>query len=211
MARYIGPKEKLERRIGTKLFLKGERSYSPKSAMVKKPYPPGMHGKKRFRRFSEYGSQLQKKQKVKYIYRMLERQFKSFVKKAIKSKVNTSNLLAQLLESRLDNTVYRIGMAQSRDQAKQLVNHGHILVNKFKITIPSYKVKKGDLIEIREGSKKSHFFSSFVPQWISKNKPPGWIKVDIANQKAEITGIPTIEESGLENSDLQSIIEFYSR
>ena len=211
MARYTGPKEKLERRIGAKLFLKGERSYSPKSAMVKKPYPPGMHGKTRFRRLSEYGSQLQKKQKVKYIYRMLEKQFKSFVKKAMKSKDNTSDLLVQLLESRLDNTVYRIGLSQSRDQARQLVNHGHILVNKVKTAIPSYQVKKGDVIEIREGSKKIKYFSTLVPQWIEKVQPPQWIKRDIPAQRSEILSKPAFEESGLDYSDLQSIIEFYSR
>src|SRR3989344_7883114 len=149
MGRYTGPKEKLERRIGAKLFLKGERSYSPKSAMVKKPYPPGVHGKKTYRRLSEYGSQLQKKQKIKYIYRMLEKQFKSFVKKAMKSKENTTDILVQMLEGRLDNTIFRMGLAQSRDQARQLVNHGHILVNGIKTSIPSFQVKKGNKISIR--------------------------------------------------------------
>src|SRR3989338_10130167 len=99
---------------------------------------------------------------------MLEKQFRSFVKKAIKSKENTSDLLAQLLERRLDNVVFRIGLAQSRDQARQLVNHGHILVNKVKIAIPSYLVKKGDAIEVREGSKKTKYFSSLVSGWIEK-------------------------------------------
>lgn len=211
MARYTGPKEKLERRIGTKLFLKGDRSYSPKSAMTKKPYPPGMHGKTRTRRFSEYGSQLQRKQKIRYIYRLLEKQFRATVKKAMKSKDKTSDLLANLLESRLDNTVFRTGLAQSRDQARQLVNHGHILVNGVKTSIPSFQVKKGDKIEVREGSKKTKYFSALAPQWIQKHKPPRWIKLDAVSQKAEVTGIPTVEDSGLEYSDLQSIIEFYSR
>lgn len=211
MARYIGPKEKLERRIGTKLFLKGERSISPKSAMVKKPYPPGMHGKKRQKKLSEYGVQLQKKQKIKYIYRLLEKQFKNTVKKSMKSRENTSELLTQLLESRLDNIIFRIGLAQSRDQARQLVNHGHILVNKRKVTIPSYQTKKGDVIELREGSKKSRYFTELMPQWIKKNTPPQWINFDPQNIKAEVKGVPDIAESGLEIQDLQSIIEFYSR
>ena len=211
MARYTGPREKLERRIGTKLFLKGERSYSPKSAMVKRPYPPGVHGKKTYRRLSEYGSQLQKKQKIKYIYRMLEKQFKSFVKKSMKSKENTTDLLVQMLETRLDNTIFRMGLAQSRDQARQLVNHGHILVNGVKTGIPSFQVKKGSKISIREGSKKTKYFSSNVGQWIKNYTPPPWIKLDKNNYNAEIVSIPTMEESGLNYSDLQSTIEFYSR
>jgi len=211
MARYRGPREKLERRIGTKLFLKGERSYSPKSAMTRKPYPPGMHGGKKFRRISEYGIQLQKKQKVKYIYRLLEKQFKLYVKKALKSKENADNLLAQILESRLDNTVFRMGLAQSRDQARQLVTHGHILVNKSKMNIPSYQVKKEDVIGVREGSKKTTYFSALVPQWIEKNDPPEWIQLNAANQEAKITGLPTIRNSGLDPQDIQTIIELYSR
>ena len=149
MARYTGPKEKLERRIGTKLFLKGERSLSPKSAMVRKPYPPGMHGKAKFKKLSEYGLQLQSKQKIKYIYRLLEKQFKFYVKEAMKSKKETTALLVKNLEQRLDNAVYRMGLAQSRDQARQLVNHGHILVNNVKTDITSCRVKTGDKISIR--------------------------------------------------------------
>jgi len=172
MARYRGPREKLERRIGVKLFLKGERSYSPKAAMVKKPYPPGMHGGKKFRRISEYGNQLLKKQKIKYIYRLLEKQFKSYVKKASKSKEQTDDVLVKMLESRLDNTVFRMGLGQSRDQARQLVTHGHILVNSKKVNIPSYRIKKEDVIGVREGSKKITYFSSLVPQWQENNPLP---------------------------------------
>jgi len=211
MARYTGPKEKIERRIGTKLFLKGERSISPKSAMTRKPYPPGMHGKAKFKKLSEYGLQLQSKQKVKNIYRLLEKKFKFYVKEAMKSKKETTALLIKNLEQRLDNVVYRMGLAQSRDQARQLVNHGHILVNGVKTDISSYQVKKGDQISIREGSKNTRYFSALMPEWFAKHESPTWIKVEKNNLVGTIENAPEITESGLEFKDLQSIIEFYSR
>ena len=171
MARYTGPKEKIERRLGERLLLKGERSLSPKSAIVKKPYPPGMHGpvkSKRPKKLSEYGQQLKSKQKVRNTYRMLEKQFKNNIKSVLDSKKdNPYEVIMNKLEYRLDNIVYRLGVAQSRDQARQLVNHGHILVNDRKVTIPSYQTKIGDEIKIREGSKKSAFFTTLVPQWLA--------------------------------------------
>jgi len=211
MARYRGPKDKLERRIGEKLFLKGERSFSPKAAMVRRPYPPGEHGKKRAKRLSEYGTQLRKKQKVRIIYRLLEKKFKRYVTEAMTSPKETTELLVKTLESRLDNVVYRMGIGQSRDQARQLVNHGHILVNKKKVSIPSFETKRGDVIEIREGSKKATFFASLVPQWIEKADRPVWVKLNTKDMIGEVIGIPTIEDSGLEHNDLQGIVEFYSR
>ena len=211
MARYTGPREKLERRIGTKLFLKGERSLSPKSAMTRKPYPPGMHGKAKFKKLSEYGLQLQSKQKVKNIYRLLEKKFKFYVKEAMKSKKETTALLIKSLEQRLDNTVYRMGLAQSRDQARQLVSHGHILVNKVKTNIPSYQVQKGDQISVREGSKKTKYFSALLPEWFVKHESPGWIKVEKNTIIGTVEKSPEMADSGLEFKDLQSIIEFYSR
>jgi small subunit ribosomal protein S4 len=211
MARYIGPKEKIERRLGTKLFLKGERSYSPKSATVKRMYPPGMHGKSFKGRISEYGLQLQSKQKVRNTYRMLERQFKNWVKQAIKSKSETGEMLIKRLERRLDNIVYRSGLAQSRDQARQVVNHGHIMVNGRKVNIPSYEVKSGDVIKVREGSMKSKYFSALVPQWIKKYEAPKWIELDRDSFVVKVNGVPTILDSGLDSKDLQALIEFYSR
>jgi len=211
MARYIGPKEKIERRLGTKLFLKGERSYSPKSATVKRMYPPGMRGKKFHARLSEYGSQLQSKQKIRNIYRLLERQFKNWVKEAIGSEEETGEYLVKKLERRLDNVVFRAGFAQSRDQARQLVSHGHILLNGKKVTIPSLQVKTGDEIKVREGSLKTKYFTVLLPQWIKKHNPPSWIELDNDRLIARIIGVPTMEESGLENKDIQSLIEFYSR
>jgi small subunit ribosomal protein S4 len=211
MGRYIGPKEKIERRLGTKLFLKGERSYSQKSATVKRMYPPGMRGKKSRPRLSEYGSQLQSKQKIRNIYRLMERQFKNWAKEAIESKSETGEYLMRKLERRLDNVVFRAGFAQSRDQARQLVTHGHILVNGKKVTIPSYQVKIGDEIRIREGSLKTKYFTMLLPQWIKKWKPPSWINLDSDSLTAKVKGAPTMVESGLENKDIQSLIEFYSR
>jgi small subunit ribosomal protein S4 len=211
MARYRGPKEKIERRLGTKLFLKGERSLSPKSATVKRMYVPGQHGKSFRGRLSEFGLQLQSKQRVKNAYRMLEKQFKNWAKEAIESKAETGDYLIKRLERRLDNIVYRSGLAQSRDQARQVVNHGHILVNGRKVSIPSYEVKTGDVITVREGSKKSAYFSSLVPQWIQKYQAPAWIELDPTALTAKVVGIPTIVDSGMEPKDIQAIIEFYSR
>lgn len=211
MARYTGPKEKIERRLGERLFLKGERSYSPKSAMVKKPYPPGMHGQKASRKLSEFGLQLRSKQKVKNVYRMLEKQFKSYVKSAVESKREVHETIVNRLETRLDNVVFRMGLGQSRDQAKQIVSHGHILVNDRKTNIPSYQVKISDVLKVREGSSKSPYFTLLVPQWIKKYEPPKWMDVDKDKLTAKIVALPTLEESGIQPNDLQAIIEYYSR
>src|SRR3989344_5842821 len=211
MARYTGPKEKIERRIGERLFLKGERSHSQKSAMVKKPYPPGLHGKKGSRKLSEFGLQLKSKQKVKNIYRLLERQFKNYIKSSLASKKEPYATILNKLESRLDNTVFRMGFGQSRDQARQLVSHGHILVNGKRVNIPSYEVPVGDTITVREGSKKSVFFSSLVNQWLKNYETPPWLAMNKDKLEGKVTGKQTVEESCIRPDDLQSIIEFYSR
>ncbi|KKS01636.1 MAG: 30S ribosomal protein S4 [Candidatus Yanofskybacteria bacterium GW2011_GWA2_41_22] len=211
MARYLGPREKIERRIGEKLYLKGDRSYSPKSATVKKPYPPGLHGKKGTRKSSEYGQQLRAKQKVKNVYRMLEKQFKSYIKSAVASKNDPYALILKKLEGRLDNIVFRAGIAQSRDQARQIVSHGHITVNGKKINIPSYEIKTGDIVAVKENSKKASLFSALAPQWLKKYDAPAWIALDKEKMSAKINGLPTLIESGIQTKDLQAIIEFYSR
>lgn len=211
MARYTGPREKIERRIGEKLYLKGERSYSPKSSATKKPYPPGIHGKKGSRKLSEYGQQLKAKQKVKNIYRLLEKQFKSYIKSAVVSKKDPYDAILKKLEGRLDNTVFRTGIAQSRDQARQIVGHGHITVNGKKINIPSYEIKTGDTIAVKENSKKTSFFSTLMPQWLKRYDAPTWISLDKEKMSAKINNLPTLVESGIQIKDLQAIIEFYSR
>lgn len=212
MARYIGPKEKIERRLGERLFLKGERSLSSKSAIVKKPYPPGIHGKRGgFKKLSEYGQQLKSKQKIRNTYRLLENQFKNYIKSPSVSKGNLSEAILNKLEHRLDNVVYRMGLAQSRDQARQLVNHGHILVNNRKVSIPSYEARLGDMIKIKESSKKSTYFTSLVPQWLKKHETPSWVEIDKDQIIGRVKGYPTLEESGLDPNDLQATIEYYSR
>ena len=142
---------------------------------------------------------------------MLEKQFKNLAKVAIKSKKETGDLLVRSLEKRLDNVVYRAGIAQSRDQARQLVSHGHITVNGRKTTIPSFEVKTGDVIKIREGSMKSKYFSALAPQWMQKYEAPKWMELDKNTLTAKIVGLPTVQDSGLEAKDIQSLIEFYSR
>jgi small subunit ribosomal protein S4 len=174
-------------------------------------YPPGVHGKKFQRRLSEFGQQLQSKQKIRQTYRMMETQFKNWAKEAIKSKGETGEALVKKLENRLDNVVYRAGLAQSRDQARQVVNHGHILVNDKKVNIPSYQTKTGDVLKIRGGSAKSTYFSASVPQWIKKYEPPKWLSLDKDALVVKITGIPTMQDSGLDGKDIRSLIEFYSR
>lgn len=213
MARYTGPREKIERRLGEKLFLKGERSHSQKSALTRRPYPPGAHGagKRRFSKTSEFGMQLKSKQKVRNIYRLLEKQFKSTVKKALETKKQPHEAILRAFESRLDNTVFRSGIAQSRDQARQLVNHGHILVNGKKVTIPSYTTKLNDVISVREGSKRMPFFTALAPQWLKGFNAPVWIELDKEKIVAKVKGYPELVDSGLKTDDLQAIIEYYSR
>jgi small subunit ribosomal protein S4 len=211
MARYTGPREKIERRLGEKLYLKGERSYSQKSGMTRKPYPPGMHGQKGSRKASEFAQQLKSKQKVKNVYRLLEKQFKNYIKKAANSKKEPYEFILKRLENRLDNVVFRMGFGQSRDQARQLVNHGHILVNGKRATIPSFEVKIGDELGVRKGSLKSPFFMNLMPIWLKKYDAPAWITLDKEKMTAKVKGQPTLMESGINVGDLQAIIEFYSR
>ncbi len=211
MARYTGPKEKIERRLGERLYIKGQRSALGKTAIGKKPYPPGANGQKPSRKASEYGQQLKSKQKVKNIYRLLEKQFKSYVKAAVATKKEPYLIILNALEHRLDNVVFRLGIGQSRDQARQLVNHGHILVNGRKVNIPSAQVSIGDVISIREGSKKSPFFMNLVPQWLPAYDAPSWLTLDKQAMTGTVKGQTTLEESGVNVGDIQAIIEFYSR
>lgn len=211
MARYTGPKEKIERRLGEKLFLKGERSHSQKSALVKKPYPPGIHGRSRQSKPSEYALQLRSKQKVKNIYRLLEKQFKNYIKSSVSTKKEPYAAILNNLEHRLDNLVFRSGFAQSRDQARQLVSHGHITVNGKRVNIPSCQVSIGDVIGIRENSKNLAYFSTLMSKWFQAHEAPSWITVDKSKMTSTMKGHPVLEESGVKVEDLQSIIEFYSR
>lgn len=212
MGRYLGPKEKIERRLGERLGLKGERADTPKHALVRRPYPPGEHGPtRRPGRPSEYANQLRSKQKVRNTYRMLEKQFKASVKKALSSDGSPYDAVVKALELRLDNAVFRSGMSQTRDQARQLVNHGHITVNGKKLSIPSAKVRVGDVVGIREVSKSRTYFTTLMPQWFAKHEAPGWLSVDKDKGTSTVKAVPTPDDSGLQTQDLQAIIEFYSR
>ncbi len=209
MARNLNPKCKQCRREAQKLFLKGDRCYSPKCAMVKRNFPPGAHGIKGYPRLSGYGIQLREKQKAKKIYRILEAQFKNYFKKANKNKENTEEILLQLLEMRLDNVIYRAGFARSRDLARQLVSHNHFLVNNKKIDIPSYQLKVGDIISLSEKSKKSKIFANLKEQ-LKKTELVSWLSLDLDKLEIKITDKPKMEDAKKE-FDPKLIVEFYSR
>src|SRR5919197_5914664 len=154
MAVYSGPVCRLCRRDGMKLFLKGERCYTSKCAIERRKYAPGQHGQKQ-RKLEEFGIQLREKQKLKRIYRLMERQFRNYYNEAVRRKGVTGEILLQFLESRLDNVVYRLGFGLSRRQARQLVNHGHFAVNGRRVNIPSYQLRPGDRVEVVTGSKEA--------------------------------------------------------
>ena len=208
MARNLDPKCKRCRREGEKLFLKGEKCFSPKCPMVKRNYPPGMHGPKKFKaRRSQYGIQLREKQKVKTIYAILERQFKNYVTKAMKNSGDSGENLMAMLESRLDNIVYRLGFSGSRGIARQLVSHNHILVNGKTVNIPSYSVKVGDKVSIREKSNK--MFEN-LDKSTQKSETPTWLESDLKGLKGKMLGTPVYDEIK-QNLNIALIIEFYSR
>ncbi|MBD3359874.1 MAG: 30S ribosomal protein S4 [Candidatus Buchananbacteria bacterium] len=209
MARNLDPKCKQCRRAGQKLFLKGERCNTAKCAMVKRNFPPGVHGSKGYGRLTDYGIQLREKQKAKKIYRLMENQFKNYFIKAHKTKENTENILLQLLEMRLDNVVYRAGFAKSRDFARQLISHNHFLINGQKVNIPSYQVKVNDVISFKEKSQNSKSFVNLKEQ-IKKNEPISWLSVDPDKLEIKVVDKPSIDESKGE-FDPKLIVEFYSR
>ncbi|MCR4283920.1 MAG: 30S ribosomal protein S4 [Parcubacteria group bacterium] len=200
------------RRAGAKLFLKGERCVTPKCAMTTKPYAPGALGKsggkrKGRRGSSEYGTQLRDKQIVKFSYGLRERQFVNYVKEASKKKGVASLELVKLLESRLDNVVYRLGLASNRASSRQLVSHGHITVNGRRNNIPSYKVKIGDKIGIRSGSATKGIFGSLSDRW-KKFEAPLWLSVDKDKKEATVIADAVSDDTRF---NFNSIIELYSR
>lgn len=208
----IDSKCKICRRAGEKLFLKGDRCFTPKCAFERKPYTPGKLQSERKHRsmITEYGTQLREKQKVRNVYRLSEKQFSNYVKKATSSRgVSPTNKLYEQLERRLDNVVFRLGLAPSRSMARQLVTHGHVLVNNRKIDVPSHKIKKGDELSIREGSKKIIPFAN-ISEKLKKHNTPAWLKLDTAKMTAKVEGLPTLEKADM-TYNLTSIIEFYSR
>jgi len=211
MARYIASKCKLCRREGEKLFLKGERCYSPKCAFERRTYAPGMHGQKRaFRRkASDYGLQLREKQKARRIYGVLERQFRNYFDDALKHKGMTGANLLQTLERRLDNVVYRLGLASSRDQARQLVLHGHFELNGKKARTPSLLVKANDVVAVCEGSRKSEYFKD-LPKALEHVTTPEWLSLDASEMKGRVLTLPSREQIDVPIRE-QLVVEYYSR
>ncbi len=208
MARYTGAVCKLCRREGEKLFLKGDRCYSPKCAMERRPHPPGPA--RRFRaKESDYGNQLREKQKVRRLYGVFEKQFRRYFRKAQRMKGVTGANLLILLESRLDNVIYRLGLADSRAQARQLVRHGHFSVNGRKTDIPSFLVKPGDEIEVRAGKKVNTYFKQRA-QSITDTKVPGWLRLDTAALHGTVLVDPVREDIEMAINE-QLIVEYYSR
>jgi len=212
MARYTGPVCKLCRREGEKLFLKGERCFSPKCAIDRHDYPPGQHGRQsqwRRSRESDYGKQLRAKQKARRVYGVLERQFRRYFRTALKARGLTGLTLLQILESRLDNVIYRMGFASSRNQARQLVTHGHFMVNGRRTDIPSMLIKPGDVIELREGSRSKTYFKE-LPDLAEERTTPDWVKRDAKKISGSIVRLPERSEIDA-NLNEQLIVEYYSR
>ena len=206
MARYIDANCRLCRREGQKLFLKGERCYSTKCAMEKRNFPPGQHGQSR-KKVSEYGTQLREKQKTKRFYGLQETQFRNLFDKAVKKKGITGENLLILLETRLDNVVFRLGFGSSRKEARQLVTHGHFLVNGKKVDIPSYTVSAGDAIKVKEKSTASPKFKEIKEMTISV---PSWMTVDTEKLEGKVIALPTREEIDTPVSEYL-IVELYSK
>ena len=208
MARYTEALCRLCRRESEKLFLKGDRCYTDKCAVERRKYPPGQHGQRR-KKFSDYALQLREKQKAKETYGVLERQFKKYFYIANKKKGVTGSYLLQLLERRLDNVVYRLGLASNRRQARQLVLHGHVTVNDRRVNIPSALVRTGDTIGLQEASKKMSLIEENVSKMEHRGLPP-WLEVDVSALKGKVLHYPSREEIELPVQE-QLIVELYSK
>jgi len=203
---------KICRRMGVKLFLKGERCFTQKCQMVKKPYPPGKKGKRRLIPLSEYGRELKEKQKLKNLYNLKETQFKNYFKKVLKKRgkvENASDLLVKILESRLDNVVFRLGFTSSRKQARQLVSHGYFLVNGKATNIPSRQLKKGDVVTIKPQKSKKAVFKD-IKTIVKKIKTPNWLEFNVEKLEGKLKSDPTLEDITVP-VEISSIFEFYSR
>jgi small subunit ribosomal protein S4 len=210
MARYTDAVCKLCRRERQKLFLKGAKCYTEKCPVERRNYPPGQHGANvRRQKVSEYGLQLREKQKIKRMYRLLEKQFRLTFEKANRQRGITGDNLVRLLESRLDNVVYRLGFGSSRDAARQLVLHGHITVNAHSVNIPSYQVKAGDTIQVRPKSRKLDAIHDSMKR-ISERQIPGWLQLDKANLKGTFLNAPERADVPL-NASEQLVVELYSK
>lgn len=210
MARYIGPVCRLCRREGAKLYLKGDKCYGDKCSFTKRSYAPGQHGQTQARKkVSEYGIQLREKQKARRAYGMLEGQFHAYFEKAERQKGVTGENLLVMLERRLDNVVYRLGFAASRNQGRQLVRHGHFTVNGRRVNIPSYMIKPGDVIQVHEGSKESPLLKQIF-EAIGHKTVPMWLETSAQDMSGKVVRYPTRDEI---DTPIQEhlIVELYSR
>lgn len=208
MARYTDAKCRLCRREGSKLYLKGDRCYTDKCAVARRAYAPGQHGQGR-KKMSEYGIQLREKQKVRRIYGILEKQFRAYFRESERQKGVTGENLLRLLELRLDNVVYRMGFGESRAEARQLVGHGHFMVNGKKVDIPSYQVGLNDLIAVKPGSKSTDKFKELAEDAAGKTAPQ-WLSVNSEMMEARIVALPAREDIDLPIEE-HLIVELYSR
>jgi small subunit ribosomal protein S4 len=212
MAKYRGPVCKLCRREGEKLFLKGARCFTPKCAFEKRGYPPGEHGKGaqfRRRRESDYNRQLRAKQKARRVYGIMERQFHRYYEVSLQRRGLTGLNLLQILESRLDNVIYRLGYAESRAQARLLVTHGHFSVNGRRTDVPSMLVSPGDIVSVRDGSRSRTYFKE-VPEFAETHNVPAWLSRDLGQLSGTVTRLP--ERAEIDgNLQEQLIVEYYSR
>ena len=208
MARYTDAVCRLCRREGQKLFLKGDRCYTEKCAVDRRSFPPGQHGQRRSKA-SEYGQQLREKQKAKRYYGVLERQFRGYFDMAVKKQGQTGENLLTILETRLDNVIYRLGFAMSRPEARQLVTHGHFLVNGRKVNIPSFLVKPGQVISIKESTKSLEKMKNVI-EANSFRQPPKWLDYDRNNLIAKVIATPLKEDIDLPIEE-HLIVELYSK
>jgi small subunit ribosomal protein S4 len=208
MARYTGPVCRLCRREGTKLFLKGARCYSKKCAVERRPTPPGQHGVRR-RKPSDYGVQLREKQKVRRVYSVLERQFRIYFTAAESTPGVTGENLLRMLETRLDNVTFRMGFASSRAQARQLVNHGHFMVNGRATDVPSHQLHPGDRVEVRERSRSTAPFKT-ASETLRTALVPEWLSVEPAKLAGSVTALPRRDQMPAELRE-QFVVEYYSR
>ena len=209
MARYVGPVCRLCRREGMKLFLKGERCYTEKCAIEKRNLPPGQHGKARKAKLAGYGLQLREKQKVKRIYGVLENQFRRYFEAADRQRGITGETLLQMLECRLDNVCYRLGFSTSRAQARQLVRHGHFLVNGKKVDIPSFAVRQGDVVGVKAGSQKNPTIAHAMEE-VKGRGVPEWLALEADKTAGRVLSLPTREQINLPVQE-QLIVELYSK
>jgi small subunit ribosomal protein S4 len=208
MARYTESVCRLCRREGAKLFLKGTRCYTKKCSFERRPTPPGQHGVRR-RKVGDYGLQLREKQKIRRVYGVLERQFRNYFREAQTHQGVTGEWLLRSLELRLDNVVYRMGLASSRAQARQLVGHGHLAVNGRPTNIPSFQLKPGDRVEVRE-SRRSREPFKIVKETLKSHQAPEWLTVDAASLSGTISTSPSRDQMPLDLNE-QLVVEYYSR